>query len=369
MSSHILKNIFSIFSAIFLPLTLFANDGAFYAKGNQLIPISETKIKVQKEILSLKKVNEEYIEVNVYYEFFNPEDDKKLLVGFEAFSPWGDVDGTPKNGKHPYMNDFTVNINDSSLSYKIAYVHDSSYYQNGKVKSEKLSIITKNIQAENYVNFYYIYYFDALFKKGLNVVKHSYKYKLSNSIAYHYDFGYILTAATRWGNKQIDDFTLIIDMGEFESFNVSNTFFKNQNDWSIQGVGKTVFMKKDTLPIDHDAVSFIIKQGNILFQRKNFKPQGELFIYTFSGYQLGLKDFSKLPFSYYMQDDIPHPQSEFQNKILKNLPFARRGYIFKTKELQEYFEKQNWYIPDANYEAKVESLSEIEKEWINKFLK
>ena len=33
------------------------------------------------------------------------------------------------------------------------------------------------------------------------------------------------------------------------------------------------------------------------------------------------------------------------------------------------FEKQNWYIPDANYEAKVESLSEIEKEWINKFLK
>ena len=30
-----------------------ANDGAFYAEGNQLIPITETTIRVQKEILTI----------------------------------------------------------------------------------------------------------------------------------------------------------------------------------------------------------------------------------------------------------------------------------------------------------------------------
>ena len=64
----------------------YANDGAFYAEGNHLIPITETDIRVQKEVLTLNRVDDR-IEVTVYYEFFNPVGEKEVLVGFEAEEP------------------------------------------------------------------------------------------------------------------------------------------------------------------------------------------------------------------------------------------------------------------------------------------
>ena len=81
---------------LLLSQCLYANDGAFYASGNQLIPISETEISVQKEVLKIKKLDNKYIQVSVYYEFFNPGNAKEIIVGFEAMSPNGDVDGAPK---------------------------------------------------------------------------------------------------------------------------------------------------------------------------------------------------------------------------------------------------------------------------------
>ena len=57
-----------------------------------------------------------------------------------------------------------------------------------------------------------------------------------------------------------------------------------------------------------------------------------------------------------------------QRRILKNLPFAYRGYIFKDKSLQEFFESANWYIPDPQYRADVEKLSEDEQKWVKLWL-
>ncbi len=51
-----------------------ANDGSYYASGNHLIPVFETDISVKKEILTLKKIRNRFIEVTVYYEFFNPQE-------------------------------------------------------------------------------------------------------------------------------------------------------------------------------------------------------------------------------------------------------------------------------------------------------
>ena len=44
--------LFCCLSALFA----FANDGVFYAAGNQLIPITETDISVKKEVLTLNRV-------------------------------------------------------------------------------------------------------------------------------------------------------------------------------------------------------------------------------------------------------------------------------------------------------------------------
>jgi len=350
---------------ILTSVSAFANDGAFFAKGNQLIPINETDITVKKEILTLKKVRNQVIEVTVYYEFFNPKEDKKITVGFEAFSPEGDVDGAPKNGQHPYMRDFKVELNNSVLKYNVSYVADSLYNKNGKIKSLDLAKFNGNKSGNN-VDFFYVYHFEANFKKGLNIIKHTYNYDVSGSIDYNYEFEYVLTAANRWANKQIDDFTLIIDVGEFETFSINKTFFKNSNEWQINGIGKTEDIKgiKNSF-IESDALKFHLQKGNIVFRKKNFKINGDLFLYAQN--YLGIQDLEYIPFSYYQEENIAEPKNDLERKILKNLPFARRGYIFQNPELSQFYKKMEWYIPNPAYKPETEILTDGEKKWIEKW--
>ncbi|WP_315055109.1 YARHG domain-containing protein [Chryseobacterium indoltheticum] len=358
------RHIFTIL-LILINYSVFANDGAFFAKGNQLIPINETEITVRKEILTLKKVRNNFIEVTVYYEFFNPNEDKKLTVGFEAFSPEGDVDGTPKNGHHPYMRDFTVELNNNILKYNVAYVSDSLYTENGKIKSKGIPKFDDNASV-NYVDFYYVYHFEANFKKGVNIIKHTYNYDLSGSIDYNYDFEYVLTAANRWANKQIDDFSLIIDIGEFETFSINKSFYKNANEWLLNGIGKTEDVKgvKNSF-IENDATKFHLQKGNLIFQKKNFKINGDLFLYAQN--YIGIQNLEYIPFSYYQEENINEPKNDLQRKILKNLPFARRGYVFQNQELNTFYKKMDWYISNPNYEPNTEILTENEKKWTEKW--
>lgn len=321
---------------------------------------------MKKEILTLKKIRNQFIEVTVYYEFYNPKEEKNITVGFEAFSPYGDVDDTPKNGLQPYMHDFTVELNGRILTYEVAYVSDALYAKNGIIKGKSLNEIKKNMGDTNDPDFFYVYHFNAKFKKGLNIIKHTYNYKVSSSIDNNYDFEYVLTAAKRWGNRQIDDFTLIIDNGEFEDFNIDKTFFKNASEWLINGIGKTVDIQASTKSnIETDALKFYIQKGNIIFQKKNFKPNGDLMLYSQSYLQSHPDGY--IPFSYYQQDYIAPPKTDLEKKILKNLPFARRGYIFTNIELEKYFGTLDWYMPNPNYVPDIETLIETEKEWIKKW--
>ena len=61
----------------------FANDGAYFTSGNHLIPMYETNISCKKEILSIKRVEKNYVKITVYYEFFNHGEAKKLKLGLK----------------------------------------------------------------------------------------------------------------------------------------------------------------------------------------------------------------------------------------------------------------------------------------------
>ena len=56
--------------------------------------------------------------------------------------------------------------------------------------------------------------------------------------------------------------------------------------------------------------------------------------------------------------------SKEQKKIMRNLPFAYRGYIFKNKELDTFFKTTEWYIPNPSYDGNMEALNEEEKRWV-----
>src|SRR5690606_14218965 len=138
-------------------------------------------------------------------------------------------------------------------SYEISYVSSED------IKKEfSLKDIETNKTEFDYAEFYYVYHFNATFKPGENRLVHTYKFRLSGSVDYIYNFEYILTAANRWANNKIDDFTLNIDMGDYQDFYINPTFFKSVNEWSVNGIGKKVdgFMKEYRDSNGQDAAAF-----------------------------------------------------------------------------------------------------------------
>lgn len=354
------------FALVFVS-NLKANDGAYYTSGNQLIPTQETDISVQKEILTLKKIKHDAMEVTVYYEFFNPSEAKTLTVGFEANAPGGDVNGLPLKGEHPNIRNFTVVLNDENLPYHVAFVNDTLYRHQGKFN--EIDTNTFKDMNVNMVDFNYVYHFEARFNKGLNIIKHTYTYDLSGSVDLEYNFEYILSAAMRWANHQIDDFTLILDMGDFESFQMPNSFFNSANAWRSEG--KAIIKDFNyTDPYSSEKkkyTQFHVHNGKVIFKALNFQTKEELFVQCPLFHNSSVIDNKLLPFSYYSSTFLEEPTTPFERKVWKNLPFARRGYVFKNQELQTRFEQMEWYIPDPNYTPNTEGLHPLEIEWILKY--
>lgn len=390
-----MKKALSITLLCLLFVTARANDGVFYAQGNQLIPITETDIRVTKEHLSLKRVGN-YIEVSVYYEFFNPTTDKRLLVGFEAAPPYPYEMSYPN---HPEIHDFTVEMNGTQQPYQVSVVnyYDSDtvkglppYYRNGAfAQLSKQEMDTT--EWWDWAPIYYVYHFDAHFKHGLNVVRHTYRYRASNSVMYTYECPYVLTAANRWANHQIDDFTLDIDMGQAQSFMMTRSFFKELKEWQIVGNGRANLVK-NYITYDEDSAAFFhIREGMIRFHATNFHPNGELWLGRPIFFMIQLMsqceskkelfDALKTQYIYpvmgWSEDDEPYAEylsrmsedvhlvlSDFDKKIIKNIPFAQRGYVFKNKELQRFFESTDWYVPNPDYQADMTDFSAATKHWV-----
>ena len=384
-------------------LFAWANDGVFFTEGTHLIPIAETDISVKKEVLTLNRVGEK-IQVTVYYEFFNPADQKEVLVGFEAAAPDTYFNEQSVNNfpEHPYMSNFKVVLNGEPLSYEIAhvsqydenwkYIPNPEYYVDGKIKSatpKELVLeewLSHSEEAEAVGHPLYVYHFNALFRPGLNIIQHTYDFDISyERNGFTSEFYYILTAANRWANHQIDDFTLYVNMSDHTSFHISPRFFKSAEEWEIKGTGKYTI---GTIPyqVKADSIFFHMQHGNIRFHKENFHPEGELLI-TFD-YPWGLWsivdqdyiesfnaesyiDSRKIQYEPFTMNYRSERRAIYndlftleQRRILRNLPFAYRGYVFKTKELQDFYESSVWYIPNPEYNADVEGLSEDEQKWV-----
>jgi YARHG domain len=212
----------------------------------------------------------------------------------------------------------------------------------------------------------YIYLFQANFKKGKNVIKHSYEVEMSSYIDSYYQFDYVLTAAKRWAGGKIKDFQLIIDMGEFQDFTIVNTFFTSLDQWNMVGCGISKLSKNLE---GTECSEFVVRSGILEFHQLNFDPKGEIFIDSPKRIYTGEETnrLLHLPFSpeefQYLQD----PESDLEKKIYKNLPFAIRGYIFKNPELQKLYESQSWYFPDPNFHGVIDVLPEEEQTWVKRY--
>lgn len=278
----------SIFSLCFIAPS-FANDSAYLASGNQIIPLQETDISVKKEVLTIKRINNDEVGVTVDYTFHNPGKEKTILMGFEAQAPDGSVDLAPRKGEHPYIDHFSVTLNDKNIPHKVTILVPDpdpdkrggkpTYTPEDLEKQQPLSGITDRSVISN---FCYVYHFPATFPTGDTRVIHTYDYAISKGVVTPASIDYLLTPALRWANKQIDDFTLIIDLGELQQYHICSTFFENTDPWKTQGRVKVGM--EDVVDLRTDQASRVMtvwqQKGSITFHAKNFKPQGELSLFA-----------------------------------------------------------------------------------------
>ena len=150
-------------------------------------------------------------------------------------------------------------------------------------------------------------------------------------------------------------------MGDFQTASIRKTFFKNTNEWTFNGIGK--------ITENPDYTNFYIQQGILVFEKKNFVPKGELSVEEESSYCREAGSNQKFIFSLGKNRELGDPTEKTpeEKRIIRNLPFARRGYIFKDKTLQDVFKTEDWYQPNPSYVPEVEALTEEEKQLIKTF--
>ncbi len=358
-----------------------ANDSSYYASGNQIIPIQESDISIKKEVLSIKRINDDKVRITVDYTFHNPTAEKTILMGFEAGSPSGDAGLSPINGQHPYIENFSVSFNGKKLPHKVSFFEQDNQKLENKIALYNIDELkreqppqAKAIESDpraihTEIQFFFVYHFPATFPNGDSNVVHTYDYAISGSVFTQDEIEYLLTPALRWANKQIDDFTLNIDLGELQQYHISPSFFDNTEQWTTHGRVK-IGMEDVMSQYTGESSKFLTvwqHTGSVTFHAKNFKPKGELQLFSntyLPDQEKRVYDAKTLKINY---GNLPsfgefRLKDEFTRKVLENFPYARRGYVFKNAELKAFYEKQPWYMPDPEYKDAV--FTEEEKEWL-----
>lgn len=369
----------SFLCLFFLPVM--ANDGVYYTSGNQLVPMQETDISVRKEVLTITLLDSSVALVDVYYEFFNPNATAKtVLMGFEADPPSGDYPQFSWGGRHPFIGGFTVEMNGRTLSFRNGICLLGSRKLDTITLGDKYQLDESGFifekATDRYPDVAFVYYFDAVFQPGFNRVHHTYTFRPAHSNASSFSVDYKLTPAARWANGQIDDFTLVVRAHHTaKHFVIADSIFPNPLFTLTEGTGKhrhtaTCFWQQP----GHE---FSLRNGSYTLHVRHFKPCRELSIVSADNY-LTFQDFYAdhidLPFGFFYDRTSLHglwyqaymlPRDEaFRRRIARNLPYAHRGRVFKSPELQKYFESLWWYMPDPDYVDDPSDFTECDREYI-----
>ncbi|NHN24764.1 YARHG domain-containing protein [Flavobacterium jejuense] len=346
---------------LFLLILLFnlsyANDGSYLTHGGVIYPTKETKIALDKEILSFI-VKDGIAYVNIQFTFNNPENrERKLLVGFQAPTATGDVSDEQSNRNQ--INDFTIFQNDRILPYqlKVAECEDCELKNQNEIQFS---------QSEMGI---FVFLFEITFKPGLNQINHSYNFPSSSNVSMDEFYNYILTTGSKWAGGKINDLTVTIDMGTNTYFYV-NDIFGQKADWSIIGTGKVTHEKFDY--IDKDFCRMIrILNGYLQIKCTNFQPTkniefGIINKLSFIAYPVYYEKIRQGKVISIGKMGLEANYSKEELRLLRNTIYAQYGYEFNASDLKAYFSQFGWYVPNPNLKMEDIILTQLEKEYIDK---
>ena len=380
-----MKRIVLILAVMMASVAGRCNDGVFYVNGNHLVPIQETDIALTKEVLTISLCDDGYARVDVQYVLTNSGKEKTVTMGFEAGAPYNDDVAFNPKGIHPYISDFTVEMNGEELTYMNAVVKSESHtdcdfqplnlkrwksYDETKMRDgEELpnNSLLYDISRDSLIDFAYAYYFVARFQEGRNTIHHTYRYRMSYGVGRTFEVPYWLLPAMRWANRQIDDFTLRIEAPQTaKHFFVEDSVFAQSAFAVTEGVGKV----KKTKWYDELFVEMVLRDGTVEWHAEGFKPKGDMTIQSaerlhYDDYKLGTfydRSDGYMPGSFVIEPD----KVKEHRRILANLPYASRGYVFKDKKLRKYFSQFWWYMPDPSWKPDTSDFTPREWKLINK---
>ncbi|MBR4573213.1 MAG: DUF4424 family protein [Prevotella sp.] len=321
-------------------LSAVANDGVYYVRGAELVPVRETEVSVRSEVLTISLCDDGFAKVDVDYEFYNHGAEKTIQMGFEAAKPYNTEDTLNPKGIHPYIYGFTVEVNGEKMPYRNAVVEP------GLLDTPYTGI--KDDRPEEFEQYSYAYCFDALMKKGVNRVHHTYSYKMSYGVGRTFEVPYWLTPAARWQGGVIEHFTLRIKApNTAKHFVMADSTFRAAEFKVVEGVGKVRHIKEGWMSV----VEIALRNGTVEWKVDNFRPSEDFCIQSADTY---ISFNEKYPVgTFYDRSDkfVVWPQErKAPASIARNMPFAHRGYVFKKKSLRSFFESLWWYMPDESYQ-------------------
>jgi hypothetical protein len=351
------------FFLVLISTSLFADEAILYSEGGQLIPVKETSIEMQKEILYFKRVQNGF-EVSVYFEFYNPGEARDETVGFIT-PPWLTYEQTQydveTDNKHPYIDNFMVQANGEILPYKVKCLENSGF-----------SLQYLEAEAKDY-----IYYMQMHFKPGINIIHNHY---IFHGYEYHgtYGFDYRLTTGKMWAKDAIGDIEIIIEAPD-TYLEVPETFMKNKApaNWILEGIGQ---FAGNGLKLSGNV---FLKNGLLKCHFTNFSPDYDLHFEIPPMFDQ-VEDITKTNPALSLDDDVlnfVYFNDEGSSdtlwmegatrlgddwiQVLINFIYARHGFKIANTGAAAVFTSMPWYIPDPALKASEISFSKLEKIMLN----
>ena len=373
-----------------LSIFTFANDWEFGSEGEHIIPLKGSNMSIKKEKITLKLTPDGML-VNVKFTFDNPTAENKIVGFVTPESGNGEEEDEttkPKRKAEPLkIKNFKTTVNGKEVKSNVELL--SKLLSKGVLDN---NIIKEYTEKEK--TFYnYVYYFNADFKQGENVVEHSYFYTGSYGI-YERDFEYVVTTISKWKNQTVEDFEIEVHPGNY-FVKLPYSFWKDNKkiNWEIVGKGKMVTIASTKKSNDEDAtglerygiIYLKLNNGFVRYKTKNFSPNQDFYMtrmdnilgfdYEFpegkiQGYKFKDDYFTTLRETIY--DDYPNIVSSLKDlkdkdlDIIRNYPYAFAGYDFAKKDLKDYFSQFIWYTPvgknvkiDPNFNNIIKAVDEI----------
>jgi len=356
-----MKTAIATILTLILTVSVYGNDGVYLTRGGVIYPTKESKISLDREVLSFS-VQDKVCRVDILFEFNNLENiERKLMIGFQAPTAVGDVSDNISNTNQ--IADFMIMANGQILPYKLK----AAECEDCELKEPK------DFQFSQAKQGVFVFLFELTFKPGINKINHSYSFPASSNVAFDQFYNYILTTGSKWAGGTIKNLIVNFDLGHNKYFYVNDIFGKDAN-WSIIGSGKVTKNKFDN---NEDSCRMVrVISGRLQIDVKEFRPLKniEFGIICENSFVTSPTDFEKLKQGKVfgicgLALDNDEKYSKEKLKILRNTVYAQYGYLFSNKELTDYFFQFEWYIPDPNLTMEQIKLTEKEKKFIDEIIK